>query len=55
MAKRSNNQVSIIYGEDGPTSIFMLGKIQKKPLKTRIRNAIYEFRRKKAEKKLENF
>ena len=52
MKRRSNNQVSIIHGADGPTSIFMLGKIQKKPLKIRIRNATYGFRRKKAEKKI---
>lgn len=41
MKNKSINQVSIINGEDGPTSVFIFGEAQKQSLKIRIRNAIY--------------
>lgn len=50
--KKSKSGVSIISGADGPTSIFIAGRTQKKPLKIRIRNILYRFRRKIAEKKV---
>lgn len=52
MKAKSKNGVSIIGGADGPTSIFIAGRTQKKPLKVRIRNIIYRFRRKIVEKKV---
>ena len=45
MKNKSINQVSIINGEDGPTSVFIFGEAQKQSLKIRIRNAIYQSRR----------
>jgi hypothetical protein len=51
MKAKSKSGVSIIGGADGPTSIFIAGRTQKKPLKVRIRNIIYRFRRKIVEKK----
>ena len=41
MKNKSINQVSIINGVDGPTSVFIFGESQKQSLKIRIRNAIY--------------
>ena len=38
MKNKSINQVSIINGEDGPTSVFIFGEAQKQSLKIRIRN-----------------
>lgn len=49
MKNKDNSQVSVIYGSDGPTSVFMLGKSKKQPLKARIRNARYQSKRKKVE------
>lgn len=49
MKSKCNSQVSVIYGADGPTSVFMLGKSKKQPLKARIRNARYQSKRKKVE------
>ena len=49
MKNKSINQVSIINGEDGPTSVFIFGEAQKQSLKIRIRNAIYQSRRKRIE------
>jgi hypothetical protein len=49
---KSINQVSIINGEDGPTSVFIFGEAQKQSLKIRIRNAIYQSRRKRIEKRI---
>lgn len=40
MKNKSINQVSIINGEDGPTSVFIFGEAQKQSLKIRIRNMI---------------
>lgn len=52
MKEKSKSGVSIIGGSDGPTSIFIAGRTQKRPLKVRIRNLIYKFRRKVIEKKV---
>ena len=52
MKEKSKSEVSIIGGADGPTSIFIAGRTRKKPLKVRIRNIIYRYRRKIVEKKV---
>ena len=52
MKEKSKSEVSIIGGADGPTSIFIAGRTRKRPLKVRIRNIIYRFRRKIVEKKV---
>lgn len=52
MIEKSKSGVSIIGGADGPTSIFIAGKTQKRYLKVKIRNAIYKHKRKRAEKKV---
>ena len=52
MKEKSKSEVSIIGGADGPTSIFIAGKTRKRPLKVRIRNIIYRYRRKIVEKKV---
>ena len=52
MKEKSKRSVSIIGGADGPTSVFIVGKSGKKPLKMRIKNYIYKCKRKKAEKKI---
>ena len=50
MEQKSKNGVSIIGGADGPTSIFIAGPSEKQPLKVRIKNSIYRYKRKKVEK-----
>lgn len=52
MKEKSKSEVSIIGGADGPTSIFVAGRARKRPLKVRIRNIIYKYRRKIVEKKV---
>ena len=52
MKEKSKSEVSIIGGADGPTSIFIAGRAQKRPLKVRIRSILYRFKRKRAEKKV---
>lgn len=52
MKRNRKSAVAIIGGADGPTSIFIAGRTQKRPLKARIRNIIYKYRRKIAEKKV---
>ena len=52
MKEKSKSEVSIIGGADGPTSIFIAGRTRKKPLKVRIQNIIYRYRRKIVEKKV---
>ena len=52
MKGKSKCGVSIIGGADGPTSIFIAGRAQKRPLKVRIRSILYRFKRKRAEKKV---
>lgn len=39
--------IGIISGVDGPTSVLITGKERKKSLKIRIRNYIYQQKRKK--------
>ena len=52
MEQKSKNaiSISIIGGADGPTSIFIAGPSEKQPLKVRIKNSIYRYKRKKVEK-----
>ena len=52
MGKKCVNTVSVVSGEDGPTSIFIAGKINRQSVKTRIKNVIYRYKRKKEEKKI---
>lgn len=52
MIEKSKSGVSIIGGADGPTSIFIAGRTQKRPLKVKMQNAIYKHKRKRAEKKV---
>ena len=52
MKNKSINKTSIINGEDGPTSVFIFGEAQKQSLKIRIRNVIYQSRRKRIEKRI---
>lgn len=52
MKEKNKSAVSIIGGADGPISVFIAGRTQKRPLKVRIRNIIYRFRRKLVEKKV---
>ena len=52
MKEKSKSEVSIIGGADGPTSIFIAGRTRKTPLKVRIQNIIYRYRRKIVEKKV---
>ena len=50
MKGKRKSAVSIINGTDGPTSVFIAGKLKKPPLKIRIKNGIYRYKRKKVEK-----
>ena len=50
MKQKSKNAISIIGGADGPTHIFIAGHSKKQPLKIRIINSIYRYKRKKVEK-----
>ena len=52
MNEKSKSAVSIIGGADGPTSIFIAGRTREQPLKLRIKNKIYTYKRKRAEKKI---
>ena len=52
MKEKSKSEVSIIGGADGPTSIFIAGRTQKRPLKVKMQNAICKHKRKRAEKKI---
>lgn len=52
MKNKRKSFVSIIGGADGPTSIFIAGKSDKRPLKVRIKNAIYKCKRKRVEKRI---
>ncbi len=44
--------VGIIGSADGPTSVFVADKRRKKPIKVRIRNYIYQHKRKRAASKI---
>lgn len=50
MKTKSKSAIAIIGGADGPTSVFVAGKVKEQSLKTRIRNDIYRYKRKKVEK-----
>lgn len=52
MKEKAKNVASVIGGADGSTSIFIAGRTQKKPIKVKIRNIIYRFRRKIVERKI---
>lgn len=52
MIEKSASAVSIIGGADGPTSVFLAGRIGKRPLKIRIRNILYKCKRKQIAKKI---
>ena len=52
MKEKRQRGALIIGGADGPTSIFIAGRMQKRPLKVRIRNTVCRFRRRMAEKKV---
>lgn len=52
MSEKSKTSVSIIGGADGPTSVYIAGRTGKKPIKAKIWNYIYKFRRNKAEKQI---
>ena len=52
MKNKRKCSVSIIGGADGPTSIFIAGKSDKRPLKVRIKNVIYKCKRKRVEKRI---
>ena len=52
MKEKSTAAVSVIGGADGPTSIYIARRTGKMSLKDRIRNYIYKYKRKKAEKKI---
>lgn len=52
MKEKNKSAISIIGGADGSTSIFVAGRTGKMPLKVRIRNAIYRFRSRRAERKV---
>lgn len=52
MKNKSKTAISIIGGADGPTSIFIAGKLGKQPFKVRVKNYIYRHKSKRAEKKI---
>lgn len=52
MNDKKVNGITIIGGADGPTSVFVAGKLDKKPLKIKIRERMYRYRRSRAERKI---
>ena len=52
MKNKSINQVSIINGEDGPTSVFIFGEAQKQSLKIRIQKCYLSIQTKKDRKRI---
>lgn len=50
MKQKSKSAIAIIGGADGPTSVFVTGKLKEQSRKTRIQNGIYRYKRKKVEK-----
>lgn len=52
MKEKSSGAVGIIGGADGPTSVFVAGRTGELPLKIRIKNRIYRWKRKKVQKKI---
>ena len=52
MKEKSSSAVGIIGGADGPTSVFVAGRMGKLPLKIRIKNRIYKWKSKRAQKRI---
>ncbi len=52
MKNKKKSSVTIIGGADGPTSIFIAGKTDRHPLKIKIWNTIYQYKRRQAAKKI---
>ena len=52
MKEKSSSAVGIIGGADGPTSVFVAGRTGKLPLKIQIKNHIYKWKSKKAQKSI---
>jgi len=52
MEEKSSSAVAIIGGADGPTSVFVAGRTGKLPLKIRIKNRIYKWKSKTAQKRI---
>ena len=52
MKEASSSAVGIIGGADGPTSVFVAGRTGKLPLKIRIKNHIYKWKSRKAQKSI---
>lgn len=52
MKNKKKSSVTIIGGADGTTSIFIAGKMDRQPLKIKIWNAIYQYKRRQAAKKI---
>lgn len=52
MKNKKKSSVTIIGGADGNTSIFIAGKMDRQPLKIKIWNAIYQYKRRQAAKKI---
>lgn len=52
MKEKSNSSVSVIGGADGPTSVFIVGRTKKKPLRMRFWDYIHQRKRNRVEKKI---
>ena len=52
MKNKKKSSVTIIGGADGTTSILIAGKMDRQPLKIKIWNAIYQYKRRQAAKKI---
>ena len=53
MLKNSGSRaINIIGGADGPTSVYLTKQTGRKPLKHHVRNLIYKYRGKRAEKRI---
>jgi len=52
MKEMSKGAVAIIGGADGPTSVFVAGRIKRIPFKHRVKNRIYKWKSKRAAKQI---
>lgn len=52
MKKKGAAAITIIGGADGPTSVFVAGRTKKKSFKNHVRQCVYKYRRKRAEKRI---
>ncbi len=52
MIEKDSAALSIIGGADGPTSVFIAGNSDKKPLKVRVKRYFYKHKRKRVEKRI---